>query len=205
MKNWIILTLACAKLFLTPLNGEQLALKCVDYNPYFQILGGLSFLNAKCGYGSKLEMQLGSLVSGSLGCSLPYKFRVEGEFAYRYNRANNIHFFGEKHGINLAYKTISLMTNLFYDIPLKTLKLDCRGFIPYVGLGVGYDNQQYKTDDFHGCVRAKNGIFPWQLMAGVRYIYSDMWNLSLGYNYHASGTKGIHYQAVTIGATCWLY
>lgn len=201
MKSRILLALASIHLYLFPLSGDLFNWNCYETGPYAQVLGGLSFLDAECGYGSKLDMNTGCLISGSLGYRLPYGLRGEGEIAYRLNKSKNIDFFDEKFAIDLKYKTVSVMANLLWDLPLHLLNVNLGAFTPYIGVGGGYDNQHLSTDDFHRCIRAKNGIFGWQLMGGIRFQCSSSWDISLGYNYHASGTKGIRYQAVTLGAS----
>ena len=155
---------------------------------YVQALGGLNFLEAKCGYGSHLSTKIGYVVSGSVGYELANGLRAEAEVAFRRNNADNIHFFGGDYSIDMHYQTTSYMGNLLWDISLCRFGWGLGRYRPFIGAGAGCDQQYYETNEFHGCVRAKNAVFAWQVMAGINYAFSDRWNLALGYNFHKPGT-----------------
>lgn len=198
MKKLAFLLATSIQLFTqTSLQADQWF--CPAENPvYIQALGGLNFLNAKCGYGSHLSTQIGYLASGSVGYEFANGLRAEAEVAFRRNTADNIHFFGGDYPLDMHYQTTSYMGNVLWDISLCRFGWDLGCYRPFVGAGIGCDQQYYETNDFHGCVRAKNAIFAWQVMAGIGYELSSQWKMSLGYNFHKPGTTGIYNQAVTL-------
>jgi opacity protein-like surface antigen len=198
MKNLALLSATSALMFAT---GSLQANEWFDSPEkplYVQALGGLNFLEAKCGYGSRLSTKVGYVVSGSIGYELSNGLRAEAEVAFRRNTADTIHFFGGNYPIDMHYQTTSYMGNLLWDISLCRFGLNIERYRPFIGAGIGCDQQYYETNDFHGCVRAKNAIFAWQVMAGISYELYENWNLSLGYNFHKPGTTGVYNQAVTL-------
>lgn len=91
--------------------------------------------------------------------------------------------------IHTSIKSYTLMVNAYYDLG------QFRGFVPYVGAGVGaayhmvdevyFTENPYLTNRIEG---DKTLSFAWSLMAGVAYQVSDRAILDFGYKYIDMGS-----------------
>ena len=69
---------------------------CVDRTHFYaKILGGANFLQNTSIQGNKATYETGYIVAGSLGYCWHYGLRFEGEYAFRKNAIEKIHFFTE--------------------------------------------------------------------------------------------------------------
>lgn len=86
--------------------------------------------------------------------------------------------------LHTAVKSTTLMVNLYKDLG------SYRGWVPYIGAGVGVSYNQIANTYFTENVFLTNSIlgdnnisFAWSLMAGVSYNISSRTTLDLGYRY----------------------
>ena len=107
-------------------------------------------------------------------------FRLEEEFAYRYNGVDKVTPYGAGRGSMHDY---AIMTNALYDIPVDF------PLRPYVGVGVGaadYGPQNIRGDGmgYPAYVGGPDSWgFAWQAIAGVAYPLTDNVALTLEYRY----------------------
>jgi OmpA-OmpF porin, OOP family len=160
-----------------------------ERGPYLNLGGGANFLEGFSATGVngrtvQLNENPGPIGIVDLGYMLPYHFRGEIEFGYRYSDAKNITLPSggtTPTSLNLKANATALtyMANLLYDFhPVW-------GFIPHVGAGVGAAN-----------VRVNNvghdWPFAWQAMAGAEYPVAP--NMKLGLEYRFLGTDSLTFK-----------
>lgn len=170
---------------------------CVNEpNFYAKIFGGANFLQYTSIDRTKTTYQTGYIISGSLGYCWCYGLRLEGEYAFRRNAIEKIHFFGEgssKHG---HFQTSSYMGNLLWDLPLSTWGCACRNIQPFIGAGIGYDFQRMHSSNSRIVFHQKWNHFSWQLMAGLAYPIFCNTDITLEYKFHQGGS---HFNNHSIG------
>lgn len=206
MKNFILLLAA----FILICKEDGYAQECAELSymdsgdlddcPYYaKISGGVNFLQTDRRGEIDYDFETGFIVSGSLGCRLCYGFRLEAEYAYRRNCANNVHFFGRTFSVGGHFQSSSYMANLIWDIPLENWGCYFYGIQPFIGGGIGYDVQQIHLCNFaftiHGCKRD----FAWQILAGLEYPIFCHTDLSLFYKFHQGGFSQIYCHSLELG------
>jgi opacity protein-like surface antigen len=148
------------------------------YVPYGELCGGVNFLQTKTRHDIKLIENPGYIIGASIGIHACYGLRLEAEFAYRKNFLNKIRFLGLNFRRNGHFESFSYMGNMLWDFPLKCI------FRPYIGGGIGYDFQQSVTRSVGLDGKKNKKDFAWQVMAGLKYEFLFLLNISLEYKYH---------------------
>lgn len=167
--------------------GDECCCCYDEANYYVKVFSGANFLQNTEINGNNASYNTGYIIAGSLGYCWCYGLRLEGEYAYRRNTISKIDFFTEgssKHG---HFQTSSYMANLLWDVPLSSWGCALWNIQPYVGAGIGYDNQQMHASNSRVEFSQKWNRFSWQAMAGFAFpIFCDT-ELSLEYKYHQGG------------------
>jgi opacity protein-like surface antigen len=135
------------------------------------------------------------LIEGGLGCGSGSR-GLRGELMLGYHGKRNIDgtpgpWFGVPPAadpLHTSVRTTTLMFNGYYDLG------SYRGFVPYLGAGVGLAYNQTGGVSFTGNPALINVIegadrwsMAWSLMAGVGYQISDRVTLDFGYRYFDMG------------------
>ena len=168
---------------------------------YAEVFGGASFIQQSKSGGFTTRSETGYIVAGSLGYRWCYGLRLEAEYAYRRNSLKNIHFFGRTYSINGQFQTSSYMANLLWDLPLCQWGCYLWEIEPYVGVGIGYDNQRAHGKRGFLTLSGKKKGFAWQAMAGVSYPIFCNTHLSVEYKFHKGPLNHIYIHAVGVGLT----
>lgn len=176
--------------------------ECPAADPFYAALfGGANFLQTKKNGGIKYDYQTGYIVSGSLGYRWCYGLRLEGEYAYRRNSLDRVHFFGRSFSMHGHLQSSSFMANVLWDLPLSRWGCECWGVRPFIGAGIGCDCQQIKAHSEAFNVRISKTHFAWQVIAGIDYSLFCNTDISLKYQYHQGGFSHIHNHSLGIGLT----
>ena len=157
------------------------------YGPYIGAAGGGSFLNDISpnggGADQKSEFDPGYVGLGTVGWGFGNGFRAELEGGYRRNDLRSVRNSTDPNGGALG--TMSVMLNGLYDIDPAMFGVDSYGFMPHVGVGVGwarprFDNAQSFTGN---TVSGKDDVLAYQGIAGVSYAVAPQIKLDLDYRY----------------------
>lgn len=165
------------------------------------------------GRNKHVDFDTGVAVLGFGGYRFCGGFRVEGELAYRYNKAkkgkshcNNFDGSGSssnrRHHKKGELTQFSYMVNGLYDIPVGW-DCGCNPIVPYIGVGIGGSNQRWKKhhqfnfDVSHRRHRKneKNG-FAWQVIAGLSYVIDCNFDASLEYRFFKGSAPHFYNHAV---------
>lgn len=172
---------------------------CSAQNFYMKIFSGPNFLDTRKRDGVSSRYDTGFIVSGSLGFRWCYGLRVEGEYAYRHNSLNRLHFLQRSFKFHGQLRTSSYMANLLWDLPLFGCQCSFYMIQPYVGGGIGYDFQRTTGKNQSFRFKDKNKGFAWQVMAGLAYALNSYLGLSVEYKFHKGSAKDIYNHAVGLG------
>jgi opacity protein-like surface antigen len=174
----------------------------MDSNTFYaEVLGGANFLQTQKSGGIKNDYQTGYIISGSLGYRWCYGLRVEGEYAYRRNSLRKIHFFGRSFHMHGHFQSSSYMANLIWDLPLNSWGYGCWKIKPFIGGGIGYDNQQVHAHNDGISFKQNKKQFAWQVIAGLGYPVFCNTDISLEYKFHQGGFKHIYNHSLGVGLT----
>lgn len=167
---------------------------------YAKVFGGVNFLQNTEVTGNRARYDTGYIIAGSLGYCLPCNLCLEGEYAYRRNGINRIHFTGEGHSKHGHFQTSSFMANLLWDVPLSTYW----DFRPFIGAGIGYDSQKMDSSNSRIIFHQNWRHLSWQAMAGVAYPILCNADLTLEYKYHQGGCH-FHNHSIGVGLVYRFY
>ncbi len=170
-------------------------------NVYVGAFGGANFIPSIQDGEVKVHIKTGYNLSGSLGYRFAYGLRLEGEYAYRRNSVKNIRFAGESFSIDANYQTSSLMANLIWDIPLADWGCNFGGVTPFIGGGLGYDDQSLHIHHKRASISDHKEGLGKQVMAGLSYPISCRANLLFIYKYHKGSLRKINNNTVGLGIT----
>jgi opacity protein-like surface antigen len=174
---------------------------CVDMtNIYAKIFGGVNFLQNTTISGNKTEYHAGYIFAGSLGYCWRYGLHVEGEYAFRRNAINKIHFSSQGVSKDGHFQTSSYMANLLWYLPLCSWGYTFWHIRPLFGAGIGYDSQKMHASNSRIDFNEKWHHFSWQLMAGLAFPISCHTELTLEYKFHQGGSH-FYNNAVGLGLT----
>lgn len=170
---------------------------CADEkNFYAKIFCGANFLQNTTISKHKCNYHTGYIIAGSVGYYWCYGLRFEGEYAYRRNAIEKIHFFGEGSSRHGHFQTSSLMANLLWDLPLSSWGCTFCDLRPFIGAGIGYDFQQIHSSNSRVVFNQKWHHFSWQLMAGLACPVFCNTEMTLEYKFHQAAS---HFYNHTIG------
>ncbi len=153
-------------------------------NFYAKIFGGANFLQDTKISGNKASYEPGYIFAGSLGyCWRPYGLYLEGEYAYRRNSIDKIHFISQGSSHHGHFQTSSYSANLLWDL------LGCSFWKiqPFIGAGAGYDFQYMHASNSRIVFHQKWHRFSWQAMAGFSYPIFRNAEITLEYKFHQGG------------------
>ncbi len=170
-------------------------------NFYAEILGGANFLQTDASGGIKYKYQTGYIVSGSLGYRWRYGLRLEGEYAFRKDSLNKVHFFGRSFSMHGHFQSSSYLANLLWDLPLSNWGCNCWGTQPFIGCGIGYDCQQLRAHNEAFVVSGNKKHFAWQVIAGLSHPCFCNTDISLEYKFHKGGFSHIYNHSIGVGLT----
>lgn len=174
---------------------------CIDgTNFYAKILAGTNFLQNTRINGNKSTYQTGYIIAGYLGYCWRYGLRLEGEYAYRRNAINKIHFFGQGSSKRGHLQASSYMANLLWDLPLSSCGYSFFHIQPFIGAGIGYDFQKMHSSNCRIVFDQKWKHFSWQLMTGLVYPIFCNTEISLEYKFH-QGSCHFYNHSVGVGLT----
>jgi OOP family OmpA-OmpF porin len=157
------------------------------YGPYIGAAGGGGFMNDISpnggGADAKGEFDPGYVGLGTVGWGFGNGFRAELEGGYRRNDLRSVRNSTDPNGGALG--TISVMVNGLYDIDPGMFGVNSYGFMPHVGLGVGWARPRFdNVKSFNGnTVDGKDDILAYQGIAGVSYAVMPQVKVDLDYRY----------------------
>ncbi len=112
--------------------------------------------------------------AGALGYKFSQNLRVEGEVAYRQNKADKLG------GYTFSDTKLTVMNygvNGYYDF--ATVKLPVK---PFLGIGLGYASGKFQSGTF----TAKDSEFSYQGIVGLAYPFDPNGNITVQYRYHSA-------------------
>ncbi len=160
-----------------------------EKNLYARVLSGVNFLQNTALNGNRASYQPGYVVSGALGYSWCYGLSLEAEYAYRRNEIKKIRFISQGSSHHGHFRTSSYMANLLWDVPLCSWGYSFWNIQPFIGAGIGYDDQRMRASNSLVVFNQKWDHFSWQLMAGLAYPVFCNTTLSLEYQFHEGGCE----------------
>ena len=155
--------------------------------PYIGAAGGGSFLNDISpnggGADQKSEFDPGYVGLGTVGWGFGNGFRAELEGGYRRNDLRSVRNSTNPNGGALG--TMSIMVNGLYDIDPAMFGVQSYGFMPHVGVGVGWARPRFDdAKSFNGnTVSGKDDVLAYQGIAGVSYAVAPQIKVDLDYRY----------------------
>ena len=155
--------------------------------PYVGVEGGGSFLNDISpnggGADDKSEFDNGYVGLGTVGWGFGNGFRAELEGGYRRNDLRSVRNSTDPNGGALG--TMSVMVNGLYDIDPGLFDVQSYGFMPHVGVGVGWARPRFDhASSYNGnTVDGKADVLAYQGIAGVDYAVAPHVKLTLDYRY----------------------
>jgi len=149
-------------------------------------------------FGSNLEVDFntGYYVGGFLGYEFCSGLSVEAEFTYRHNTIRKIKAFDESFKAHGKFWSMSYMANVLYDIHLN--RWLCLPITPYIGAGIGYEQQRLKLGRFHG--EGKKNGFAWQVLAGIGYDITPCFDVALDYRFNEGRARRIYNHSLGVRA-----
>ncbi len=166
---------------------------------YLSGFGGLNFLEARKHHDVKLDFKTGVDAGINIGYRWCGGLRLEGEFAYRYNKNDKVRVHDDFDSFTTHvgghYRTWALMANVLYDIPV------CWCLTPYIGAGIGYAHQNIRLGRCDFDTEGSKKGFAWQLIAGVTYPIDDCWDLALEGRYFRGNVKRVDNYNVNLKVT----
>lgn len=156
-----------------------------DSNFYAKFFGGANILQNSSVSGHKITYRTGYILSGSVGYRWCNGVKLEGEYAYRRNAINKMRTCCAGSSDNGNIHTSSYMANLLWDLPFSSW--GCGSVRPFVGGGIGYDNQKLHSSNSWIVFNDKRHHFAWQLMAGLAMPLFCNAEATVEYRFHQAG------------------
>lgn len=145
--------------------------------------------------GVDVDMDIGYMGNVSIGAYLDdiRVFRLEAEGVYTSADVNNV---GGASGTGTVSNSAA-MFNALYDVRTGT------DWTPYFGVGIGYslvDVDSFATPVGSPTIIDDNdGVFAWQIKAGVTYQFSPSWSINVAYRYfNAENPSFVNVNGVTV-------
>lgn len=150
---------------------------------YASLKGGAQFLDDpdyRVGASNvKSKMDTGALGSAAIGMRHgPFRGEIEGLYSESDDKSNNVSGVGSANSDGKT-KLTAAMGNAYYDIA------NVKGFVPYVGGGVGYGHVKFDNYRANGAnlVDKSDNVLAYQGIAGVSYQINPCWDLTAEYRY----------------------
>jgi OOP family OmpA-OmpF porin len=165
------------------------------YGPYVGVAGGGSFLNDVSpnggGADNKSDYDNGYVGLGTVGWGFGNGFRAELEGGYRRNDVRSVRNSTDPNGGALG--TMSVMVNGLYDIDPGMFGVQSYGFMPHVGVGVGWARPRFDhAQSYNGnTVSGKDDVLAYQGIAGVSYTVMPQVKLDLDYRYFGTAERHV--------------
>lgn len=172
-----------------------------ENNFYARVLGGANWMHTTLNQGIHPHFHVGYIVAGCLGFYSQYGFSVEAEYAFRRNSQSRLRYYGQTFAIGGHVQSSSIMANLLCDFSLCPYICAFRHFRPYIGGGVGYDTQQFKTKTHGFALRTHKKGFAWQILAGLA---RSLWchsEIALEYKFHQGPLHHMRSNALMLAYT----
>ena len=136
--------------------------------------------------GLHLETNVGAVGVGSVGWGFGNGFRTEVEFDYRYNGFDSITGGGHTANVSGSEQKFGPMVNVLYDFNNISPM-----FVPYVGLGAGYQwaNESLRVGPV-GHIADTEGSFAYQAIIGAALPIASVPGLALTAEYRFMGLAG---------------
>ncbi|MDR3529129.1 MAG: OmpA family protein [Rhodopila sp.] len=142
-----------------------------------------------------LQTNLGGVGVASAGWGFGNGFRAEFEFSYRYNGLDKIALNGRSASIGGSEQKFGPMVNVLYDF--TTLS---PSFVPYVGVGAGYQWVNENISVGGASASQTEGAFAYQGIIGAAVPVSSIPGLSVTAEYRFLGLSGDrNYDGVKLG------
>lgn len=162
--------------------------------------GGANFINDRRHDDAKFKFNTGYVAGGFIGYKTCEGFRLEGEISYRHNKIKEIEIADFEISTKGHLDQWSYMVNAIYDMNIGSWDAcGCWSIVPFVGVGIGYDNQKFKINEIEEesvFVKDKENGFAWQLMAGLLFPVSDCWEIGVEYRFHKGQAKRLYNNSV---------
>lgn len=165
----LILPLLVAGCFALP------SLAQAETNPYVSLSGGLGLMTDSTVDGDLVEYKSGFLVNGALGLKTDYA-RLEAEIGYHRNDLDT--WGGAPAFPDSNISVWSFMANGYLDYNMADSDIT-----PYIMAGLGYAS----VNGDNGSDTFDDGVFAWQVGAGVGFKAADKVTIDVGYRYFATG------------------
>ncbi|NTV60219.1 MAG: porin family protein [Chlorobiaceae bacterium] len=178
----LLLSLLVAGLFAVP------SLASASTSPYVSLSGGLGLMNDSDGT-AIVTYKTGYLVNGAVGLKSDY-YRLEAEVGYHNNTVET--WDGVPPGPLYADEHVaiwSFMANGYVDYDMKD-----SGVSPYIMGGIGYAS----VTDSWTTASYSDGVFAWQIGAGVGIKAGNKATVDIGYRYFATSDPVFDGEKITI-------
>lgn len=170
-----------------------------DTGPYVSVGAGVFVVPDSEVHDSSGSYQLsydtGYSVSGAVGYAFDNNLRTELEVAYRHADTNALKMGGDSVHYLSDITSVSVLTNLFYDVKLP------HGVTPYLGGGLGVAFMDTKQDNLY-IVDNRNTsnlnagtsdtVLAYQLGCGIAYAVTPRISLDAGYRYFATDDVAVN-------------
>ncbi|MBA3958698.1 MAG: porin family protein [Parachlamydiaceae bacterium] len=177
---------------------------------YVSGFGGANFIAKK----KHIDFKTGYVVGGAVGYAFCNNLRLEGEVSYRHNRIKSVSgledFSGFSESVSISssasssssskshFTTLAYMANVYYDIDTSCWDCccGCGEIVPYIGAGIGYNQQRLRISEGEFNLNGKKSGFAWQLIAGLAYEITPCADISLEYRFLQGSDKKLYNHAV---------
>lgn len=143
---------------------------------YFAGTGSINWRNDDSFPTLNREYNMGYGATGALGIHLYNNFRAEAEVGYKRQDLDRATSAVTTTSPNGHACDLTVMGNIFYDIPL-----DCC-FSLYIGAGAGVSFYELEA----GANKSDGTVFAWQVMPGVAYNITDCFAITTGYRFFST-------------------
>lgn len=196
-------TLAASAMLMLPLaaaNAQPVA------GPYVSLGAGMNIMqqvpvtsvNGRGVSGVDLQTNVGGAGVAAVGWGFGNNIRAEMEFDYRYNSLSKLTGPGGSAGISGSEQKFGPMVNLLYDF--NDFAAVAPLFVPYVGLGAGYQWAPLHVSSGGASSTNTEGAFAYQAILGAAIPINAVPGLAVTAEYRFMGlTEGRDYQGVKFG------
>lgn len=168
---------------------------------YVGPIGGANWLQTESKHhnGGEVKFDTGYNVGGFVGYHFCFGLNLEAEFIYRFNKLKSVRVFNEEETIRPKgnFHSMSYMVNAIYDVSLPSCW--CIPIFPYVGVGIGYAQQELEVGHHHEFKFKKNG-FAWQVLAGIGYSVTQNIDVAIDYHFNMGRATRLYNHSLSLAA-----